>query len=55
MELTKQEVEFLIAGLDVLARSQKDVLSAASELLPLRQKLNAEMQRLLQPEEPKAE
>lgn len=55
MNLTKQEVEFLIAGLDLLARQQKDVLAAANELLPLRAKLNAEMQQLLQPEEPKAE
>lgn len=47
MNLTKQEIEFLIAGLDLLARSQKDVLSAANELLPLRAKLNAEMQQLL--------
>ena len=57
MNLTAQELNFLIAGLDLLARQQKDVLSAASELIPLRLKLNAEAEKLKQPppEEPKAE
>ena len=46
MNLTLDEIDKLAMGLDLLARNQKDVLAAAAELLPLRQKLNEEAKRL---------
>jgi predicted DNA-binding transcriptional regulator YafY len=45
-ELTQQELEVLAAGLDSLARSQKDVLRAAAELLPIRQKIETALAEL---------
>jgi len=44
--LTLIEIDQLAMGLDLLARQQKDVLAAAVQLLPLRQKLNAEADEL---------
>jgi hypothetical protein len=46
MIFTLDEIDKLAMGLDLLARNQKDVLAAAAELLPLRQKLNDEAKRL---------
>jgi hypothetical protein len=46
MTLTLEEIDRLVMGLDLLARNQKDVLAAAAELLPLREKLNLEAKRL---------
>lgn len=46
IEFTLVEIERLAHGLDALARQQKDVIKASMELAPLRQKLNAEADRL---------
>ena len=45
-ELTPQELEILSLGLDALARAQKDVLKAATELLPIRQKIETALAEL---------
>jgi hypothetical protein len=46
LNLTIKELDLLALALNALVVSQKDVLAAAAELLPLREKLNTEAKRL---------
>lgn len=46
ISFTKKELETLAIGLDSIARHSKDVLIAAAELMPIRQKIEEEAIRL---------